>query len=135
MKKIFSIFICVIISQVIFSQTHSDSSKVSEESKKNAKKKIESIRNDIINGKIDFASAAIKYSQDPGSAANGGLLQKIEKGTFVPEFDAVAFSIKENTVSDIFETEYGYHILIVLDRRRDEIDVSHILIIPQPDKK
>lgn len=102
------------------------------ELKKYAKEKLESIRQDILSGKKDFATAAILYSQDPGSASGGGLYKNIQRGTFVPAFDAVAYKIKEKDVSEIFETDYGYHILSIDSRRGDEIDVRHILIIPQP---
>lgn len=106
--------------------------KINPELKKYAKEKIESLRKDIIAGKKDFATAAIINSQDPGSAPGGGLYKNVQRGTFVPEFDAIAFRIKEKEVSEVFETNYGYHILMVEARRGDEIDVRHILIIPQP---
>src|ERR1051326_3124672 len=221
--------------------------KVNPELKKYAREKIEGIRREILDGKKDFATAAILYSMDPGSAPNGGLYKNIQRGSFVPEFDAVAFKIKESNspiifedvpadlnkiysnkkdtakiitmkgkilstinakdgidslliqlldqngeilqtsmtsnggsfkfekipvdkkysikldktnsvigklkkvylftdsnkplkaldinvpvVSEVFETEYGYHILLVDARRGEEIDVRHILIIPQP---
>lgn len=106
--------------------------KIHPELKKYAKEKLESIRQEIISGKKDFASSAILHSMDPGSSANGGLYKNIQRGTFVPEFDAVAFRIKEKEVSDVFETSFGYHILTVESRRGDEIDVRHILIVPQP---
>ena len=106
--------------------------KVHPELKKYAKQKIEELRKDIIEGRKDFATAAIINSMDPGSAPNGGLYKNIQRGTFVPEFDAVAFKMKEKEVSEVFETEYGYHILMVEEKRGEEIDVRHILIIPQP---
>ncbi|MBI3502026.1 MAG: peptidylprolyl isomerase [Bacteroidetes bacterium] len=108
------------------------SPRVNPELKKYAKEKIEEIRKDILNGKKDFATSAILYSMDPGSAPQGGLYKNIQRGSFVPEFDAVAFKIKEKDISEVFETEYGYHILMVEERRGDEMDVRHILIIPQP---
>ena len=106
--------------------------KVDPELKKYAKDKIESIREDIISGRKDFATAAIINSMDPGSAPQGGLYKNVQRGTFDPEFDAVAFSTKEKGVSQVFETRFGYHILMPDARRGEEIDVRHILIIPQP---
>lgn len=106
--------------------------KVHPELKKYAKEKLESIRQEIISGKKDFATAAILYSEDPGSPSKGGLYENVQRGTFVAEFDAVAFRMKENEVSEVFETEYGYHILRVDAKRGEEIDVRHILIKPQP---
>lgn len=106
--------------------------KVNPELKKYAKEKIESIRQEVISGKKDFATAAVINSMDPGSAPQGGLYTNIQRGTFVPEFDAIAFRSKEKEVSEVFETSFGYHILMVDSRRGDEIDVRHILIAPQP---
>ena len=104
---------------------------VNPELKKYAKEKLESIRQDIISGKKDFSTSAISYSMDPGSAMNGGLYKEIQRGSFVPEFDAVAFRIKEKEVSEVFETTFGYHILMVEERRGEEMDVRHILITPE----
>lgn len=106
--------------------------KVNPELKKYAKEQIEAIRKDILAGKKDFATAAIISSMDPGSAPQGGLYKNIQRGTFVSEFDAVAFRSKEKEVSEVFETSFGYHILMIESRRGDEIDVRHILITPQP---
>ena len=105
---------------------------VNIELKKYAKEKIELIRKDIIAGKFDFATAAIINSEDPGSSQNGGLYKNVQRGAFVPEFDAIAFRIKEKEVSEVFLTDYGYHILMVESRRGEEVDLRHILIIPQP---
>lgn len=106
--------------------------KLNTELKKYAKDKLESVRQEIISKKKDFATAAILYSEDPGSAPQGGLYKNIQRGTFMPEFDAVAFRIGEKEVSDVFETDYGFHILYVESKRGEEMDVRHILISPQP---
>ncbi|MBI4929505.1 MAG: peptidylprolyl isomerase [Bacteroidetes bacterium] len=106
--------------------------KINPELKKYAKEKLETIRQEIIAGKKDFSTAAILYSEDPGSASKGGLYDHVQRGTFVPEFDAMAFRMKEKEVSEIFETDFGYHILMVEARRGEEIDVRHILLVPQP---
>ena len=106
-------------------------SKVQPELKKYAKDKLEGIRKSIISGEKDFATEAIINSMDPGSAPKGGSLGTVQRGQMVSEFEAVAFRMKEKEVSDVFETEYGYHILMVDARRGDELDMRHILIIPQ----
>lgn len=106
--------------------------KIDPELKKYAKEKISSLRDDIIAGRKDFATAAIINSMDPGSAPQGGLYKDIQRGTFVPEFDAVAFRISEKEISEVFETSFGYHILVVESRRGEEVDLRHILIAPQP---
>lgn len=64
-----------------------------------------------------FAQYAQKYSQDPGSAARGGDLGFFSKEQMVPEFAKVAFSAKPNTVSEPVQTQFGYHIIMVTDRR------------------
>ena len=80
----------------------------------------------------NFAELAKKYSQDPGSASNGGEYAKfIKRGEFVPEFEAVAFNLELNELSDPVETDFGYHLIQLLDRRGNEYRVRHILIMPQ----
>ena len=112
-----------------FSQTVPDSAKAAQDQK--ARKRIESIRQEIIDGEKDFATAAKYYSMDPATAAQGGLFEHIKKGTFAPEFEAVAWKIPVNTVSEVIKSKYGYEILMVVARRADEIDVRHILIMPR----
>lgn len=114
-----------------FSQTDSTSKHIDPKTKEQAKKKIESIRQDILAGKIDFAAAAKMYSMDTGSAANGGLLGSVRPGDMVPQFEAVSFKVKVKELSEVFETEFGYHILIVDAKRGTGIDVRHILIAPK----
>ncbi len=122
METIFTISIAL-FSIAGFSQRDS-----SVQHKEDAKKRIESIRNEIISGKIDFASAAITYSMDQGSAPLGGLYKNIPRGTFVQEFEFVAWSLNPNVISEVFETQFGYHILLVEAKRGEEMDVRHILI-------
>jgi len=103
----------------------------SEKSKKAAKDKLDTIRQRIISGEISFANAAAFYSEDPGSAKTGGRYNNIARGQFVPEFEALAFSLPPNEISEIFESKYGYHILQVIDRHDELVDVRHILIKPK----
>jgi peptidyl-prolyl cis-trans isomerase SurA len=74
-------------------------------------------REQIVSGREDFAVFAKTYSQDPGSAINGGDLGWEEPATFVPEFAKVAQSLKENEVSTPFRTQFGWHIVQMLGRR------------------
>lgn len=74
-------------------------------------------REQIISGKEDFAVFAKTYSQDPGSAVNGGDLGWMEASAFVPEFTAVVSQLKDEQVSLPFRTEYGWHIAQMLGRR------------------
>jgi len=94
------------------------------------KKKLDKLKDRIKKGE-SFGTLAILYSEDPGSSRNGGLYTAIKRGMFVKEFEAVMFSLEEGEVSDVFKTEYGYHIAVLEERREDEVDVRHILMSPK----
>lgn len=80
----------------------------------------------------DFATLAVLYSDDPGSASRGGDLGWYSKAGFVPEFSAVAFNLLEKgKVSKIVETEFGYHIIQLIDKKGDRINCRHILMKPK----
>lgn len=76
----------------------------------------------------DFAELARKYSNDPGSAAQGGDLGFVKRGVFYPEFEAVAYSLAPNQISGIVESPVGFHIIQLLERRGESIHTRHILI-------
>ncbi len=101
---------------------------VNQELKQYARQKIEDVRKKVVSGEMSFCAAAGSYSDDPGSKMTCGLYKAIQRGQFVPEFEAVAFHLKPNEISDVFETEYGYHFVQLIERRGDEIDVRHILV-------
>lgn len=103
---------------------------VRPEAKKEAKEFIESLRKRILKGE-SFATLAALYSKDPGSASKGGLYEHIQRGQFVPEWDAQAFKIKPNEVSEVFETVYGYFIIQLIERRGEEVDARSLLIYPE----
>jgi peptidyl-prolyl cis-trans isomerase C len=84
--------------------------------KQQAKTKAEGLLKDIKGGK-DFAALAKENSADPGSAQQGGDLGYFEPGQMVPEFDKVAFTLKAGDVSDLVETQFGYHIIKVVDKQ------------------
>lgn len=90
-----------------------------------AKEKIDSAKAELDGGAV-FADVAKKYSDD-GSAQDGGDLSWVEKGQTVPEFESVAFATEVGKVSEIFTSEYGYHILTVLETGKDKVHVAHIL--------
>ena len=64
----------------------------------------------------DFAALATQFSEDPGSKDKGGELPPFSHGEMVPEFEAAAFSMETNTVSDVVTTTYGFHIIKLLDK-------------------
>jgi len=101
--------------------------KVSKEEKEFARAKLAGIRKRILDG-ADFATMATIYSEDPGSAAKGGELGDFTRGVMYPEFEAAAFLLQEGEISPIIETEAGFHILKLIKRKGDYINVRHILI-------
>lgn len=86
----------------------------------------------ITSGESQFSTLAILYSEDPGSAANGGELGFKNRTAFVPEFSQVAFQLNDpKKVSKIVETEFGYHIIQLIERRGDRANFRHILLSPK----
>jgi peptidyl-prolyl cis-trans isomerase D len=90
--------------------------KATDEQKLTAKLKIENIRTEIAKG-LDFAEAAKKYSEDPGSAKQGGDLGFFKEGMMVPAFEKAAFALKVGELSQPVLSPFGYHIIKVLDRK------------------
>ncbi len=76
----------------------------------------------------DFAELARKYSEDPGSAKSGGDLGYVKRGEFVKRFEEAAFALREGQISKIVETEFGFHLIQLLDRRGESIHTRHILL-------
>ena len=102
--------------------------KPSEESVKNSFNKANDIRNKILNGEISFDDAAKTYSADPGSKDQGGNLGYVPRGTFVQEFDKVVFTVEKNILTEPVKTQYGHHIIEVLERTGEKVLARHILI-------
>lgn len=92
------------------------------------KKELEGIRQKIIEGQ-DFAELANNHSEDPGSAKSGGELGWYGKGVFAEEFEKVMIEIEPGTISDIFETQFGFHFLEVIETRN--YDMTRDLIKDQ----
>lgn len=83
-------------------------------------------------GESEFSTLAIMYSDDDGSAMQGGELGFHNRSEFVPEFSNVAFNLNDpKKVSRIVETEFGYHIIQLIEKRGDQVNVRHILRIPK----
>jgi peptidyl-prolyl cis-trans isomerase SurA len=86
----------------------------------------------VQSGEVSFSTLARLYSEDPGSARNGGDVGFFGRGEMVPEFSAVAFNMTDpNKISKIVETEYGFHILQFVERLGDRVRVRHILRKPR----
>ena len=91
--------------------------------------KIQALRERILKGE-SFATLAILYSQDPGSAREGGQLGFFGRGDMVPEFEAVAFRLKPGEISPVVKSSFGYHIIQLIARRGERINCRHLLIKP-----
>ena len=101
---------------------------VSSAEKARIREKLEGYRKRVLNGE-DFATLAILYSQD-GSSKNGGELGFVNRGELVPEFEASAFKLRKGEVSEIVESKFGFHIIQLIERRGEQINVRHILLKP-----
>ena len=86
----------------------------------------------ITSGQRDFSTLAILYSEDEGSRMRGGAIGFLGKGYLEPEYAAVAFNLSDpKKVSKIVETQYGYHIIQLIEKRGDRINTRHILLRPR----
>jgi len=103
----------------------------SEEEDRRTRQRLEGFRESVLSGDKDFCTLAILYSQDPGSASDCGELGMVPTGVMVPEFDAVALSLKDGEVSQVFRTEFGYHFMQMVERRGEQFNARHILLQPQ----
>jgi len=103
---------------------------ISEEERDRVRTELSELRERILKGER-FGMLAKLYSQDPGSAAKGGELGFFGRGKMVSEFEAAAFALKPGEVSPIVETQFGFHILQLIERRGNTINVRHILLQPK----
>ena len=83
---------------------------------------------DSIKAGKDFSELAKKYSDDPGSAAQGGDLGFVKKGVFYPEFEEAAFKLNVGEISGVVESPVGFHIIQLLEKRGESINTRHILV-------
>lgn len=97
-----------------------------DEAKQKAVQKITAIRDSIKNG-IPFADLAKRHGED-GTAARGGELGFFKRGELVPEFEEAAYKLEPGQMSDVVETEFGYHLIQMIERRGETINTRHILI-------
>jgi peptidyl-prolyl cis-trans isomerase SurA len=106
--------------------------KITLAEKATLKSELNEIRDKIVAGKLSFKIAAINYSCDPGSAEKGGDFGWVSRGMFVPEFEAVAYTLEIGKVSEVFETTYGYHVCIIDERRGEQFKGRHVLLCFKP---
>jgi peptidyl-prolyl cis-trans isomerase SurA len=106
--------------------------KVGKPSRKNrdeARAKLEDIKKRIEKGE-DFATLAKRYSEDPVSAADGGTLGFFKKKELVPEYEAAALKLEPGQLSNVIESQFGFHLIQLIERRGEEFNTRHILIKP-----
>ncbi len=103
---------------------------INEEERKKTLEKMELIKAELDSGMATFEELAQKHSQD-GTASQGGDLGFASRGNYVPEFEAVAFTLDPGEVSDIVETEFGFHIIKQVERRGLNVRVKHIILKPE----
>jgi peptidyl-prolyl cis-trans isomerase SurA len=96
------------------------------------KEKLNEYRERVIEGE-KFSTLAVLYSEDKGSAVKGGEIGFVGRAEVQPEFAAAAFKLKAGQVSPIVKTQFGYHIIQLIERRGDKVNVRHILLKPKQD--
>lgn len=101
---------------------------VSIDEKLEVKDRLYQIRKRILSGESSFSTMAILYSEDPGSARKGGELGLTGKGEWAPAFETAAFNLREGEISEVIETEFGFHIIQLIERRDDMVNCRHILL-------
>lgn len=92
---------------------------------------LDSIRSRLIEGRTSMTLEAAKWSEDPGSKYKGGCYPLQRKGSFVPEYEAAVDNTAEGQYSPVFESEYGYHFLKVVEKRGEFYESCHILMSPK----
>ena len=101
---------------------------VSIDEKLQVKDRLYQIRKRILEGESSFATMAVLYSEDPGSARQGGELGFTGRGEFATEFENVAFNLHDGEISDVVETQFGFHIIQLIEKRDNVVNCRHILL-------
>ncbi|MFT4740977.1 MAG: peptidyl-prolyl cis-trans isomerase SurA [Marivirga sp.] len=102
---------------------------MSREMKNNVKARLNGLRERILDGE-DFEKVAKLYSQEPAAKSTGGNLGFFKRGELAPEYEATALRLKNGEISKPIETDFGFHIIQLIDRRGNEYNTRHILIKP-----
>jgi peptidyl-prolyl cis-trans isomerase SurA len=103
---------------------------ISEAERDRVRNQLAELRERVLKGE-KFSMLATLYSQDPGSAKKGGELGFFSRGEMVGEFESAAFALKPGEVSPIIETQFGFHIIQLIERRGNTVNARHILISPK----
>jgi len=103
---------------------------ITEAERDRVRAELASLRERVVKGE-KFSMLATLYSQDPGSAKQGGELGFFSRGEMVGEFEAAAFALKPGEVSPIVETKFGFHIIQLIERRGNMLNARHILLVPK----
>jgi peptidyl-prolyl cis-trans isomerase SurA len=103
---------------------------ITPEERFEVKERLKKMRERVLKGE-SFSALAVLYSEDPGSAKQGGDIGLRGRGELYPEFEAVAFKLNTGEISEIVETEAGYHIIEGIERRGEFVRVRHILLRPK----
>ncbi len=101
---------------------------VSIDEKLQVKDRLYQIRKRILDGESTFSTMAVLYSEDPGSARQGGELGLTGRGVWAHEFETAAFNLRDGEISDVVETQFGFHIIQLIERRGDAVNCRHILL-------
>ena len=110
--------------------------KIPQEEIERVKKTLRDYTERVESGEVSFSLLARMYSEDPGSARRGGEYGFQSRSQLVPEFANVVFNMTEpNKISKVFETEYGYHIAQLIEKRGDRVSYRHILLKPKVEEK
>ena len=103
--------------------------KVTQEEKQKVIDKLKEFKKEVLEGS-SFATKAVLYSQDPGSSSNGGFYKMNKRTPFVKEFKDIAFSLAQGEISEPFETDFGFHIIYIEKIKGQDVELRHILLIP-----
>lgn len=103
---------------------------ISKEEMDATRDRLRALRERILNGE-NFNALAVLYSEDPGSSKKGGEIGFVGRGQLYPEYEAASFQLKKGEISDIIKTKAGYHIIQLIERRGEQINTRHILLMPK----
>jgi peptidyl-prolyl cis-trans isomerase SurA len=107
---------------------------ITQEDKTKTIEQLRTWREDVISGSRSFEALATVHSKDLGSARQGGKISA-SRGMMVRPFEAAAFALEVGEISDVVETQYGYHIIQLIERKGDDYTVRHILTTPEVSRK